>query len=122
MPTDGLILRTVSAPARCDDAVLISLAPVADLIVDAELARTKVTDAGLKTLAGFHNLRSLDLSHTAITSANLGDLAPLQHLGRLNLTGTAIDSAGLAKIRSMRGLSHIYYFQTKASSACASAH
>jgi len=114
VPTDGLILRTVSSPARCDDAALVRLEPVADLIVDAELARTKVTDAGLKTLARFHNLRSLDLSHTAITSANLGLLASLPHLERLNLTGTAVDAAGLAKLRPALHLKHLYYFGTPA--------
>jgi len=115
MPTDGIILRTVSAPGRCDDAALVQLEPVGALIVEAELARTKVTDAGLKTLAGFHNLRSIDLSYTAITSANLGELTALPHLYKLNLTGTAIDASGLAKLRSAPGLKHIYYFQTKAS-------
>jgi len=43
-PTDGLILRTAGAPERCNDATLAQLAPVASLIVDAELARTMVTD------------------------------------------------------------------------------
>ena len=50
-PTDGLILRTASAPERCSDATLEQLAPVANLIVDAELARTKVSDKGMKTIA-----------------------------------------------------------------------
>ena len=114
VPTDGIILRTVSAPGRCDDAALARLAPVAALIVDAELARTKVTDAGVKILAGFPNLRSLDLSYTAVTSAQLGRLAALPHLYKLNLTATAIDAAGLAQLRRARGLRQIYYFQTKA--------
>ena len=51
--TDGLILRTVNNPDKVDDATLDRLAPVAALIVDAELARTKVTDAGLASLARF---------------------------------------------------------------------
>ena len=114
VPTDGLILRTVSNPAQCDDAALARLRPVADLIVDAELARTKVTDAGLPEIARFRNLRSLDLSFTAVTGANLGVLTSLAHLRTLNLTGTAVDDAGLARIRSMPSLRHLYSFQTKA--------
>ncbi len=113
-PTDGLILRATSAPGRCGNAALAALAPVADLIVEAELARTPVTDACLGTLAGFRNLQALDLSHTAITSANLGALAPLRRLARLNLTDTGIDAAGLAKLRAMPALRHVYYYQTKA--------
>jgi len=117
VPTDGLVLRTVSAPERCDDQTLARLGPVAGLIVEAELARTQVTDAGLKTLARFSNLRSLDLSFTAVTSADLGDLAALPHLERLNLTGTAVDGAGVAKIRSAPALKRLYCFQTKAAAS-----
>ena len=40
-------------------AVLAKLAPVADLIVEAELARTKITDAGLAALAACANLRTI---------------------------------------------------------------
>jgi hypothetical protein len=69
-PTDGLILRTVSAPERCTDETPARLAPVGNLIVDAELARTKVTDRGMQSLANFSNLRFLDLSDTAVTSAS----------------------------------------------------
>ncbi|HKF25514.1 MAG TPA: hypothetical protein VKB24_06045, partial [Candidatus Acidoferrum sp.] len=114
-PRDGMILRTVSAPERCDDKVLRSLQPVADLIVDAELARTRITDAGVKALAGFANLRSLDLSYTAISS---GGLAPLVHLGKLeslNLTSTDVDDEGVRPFRGKPGLRHLYLFGTKSS-------
>ena len=76
LATDGLILGTASAPKRCDDAALARLAPVADLIVEAELARTNVTDAGLPALATFANLRRIDLTRTAVTSASLAAGSP----------------------------------------------
>ena len=114
-PRDGMILRTVSAPERCDDQVLNSLRPVADLIVDAELARTRITDAGLKTLAGFPNLRSLDLSHTAISSGGLASLARLGKLESLNLTSTDVDDEGVRPFRGKPGLRHLYLFGTKSS-------
>lgn len=111
--TDGLILRTASAPARCDDAMLARLAPVATLIVDAELARTKITDAGLKALAAWENLRSLDLTHTAITSAGVDAIAALKKLAALNLTDTAIDDAGAAKLKALPTLKRLWLFGTK---------
>jgi uncharacterized membrane protein len=114
-PRDGMILRTVSAPERCDDKVLRSLQPVADLIVDAELARTRITDAGLKTLAGFSNLRSLDLSHTAISSGGLAPLARLGKLESLNLTSTDVDDEGVRALRGKPRLRHLYLFGTKSS-------
>ena len=81
-PTDGLILRTVGSPDTCTDETLAQLGPVASLIVDAELARTKVTDHGLTALAkNFTNLRFLDLSYTAVTMAGVKEIARLRQTG-----------------------------------------
>ena len=112
-PRDGLVLRTISSPDRCNDAVLAALGPVADLIVDAELARTKITDAGTKTLGGFVNLRSVDLSHTAVTSEGLAPLARLDKLESLNLTATNVDDSGVRPFRHRSGLKHLYLFETR---------
>ena len=112
-PEDGLILRTVSAPERLDDVAIARLKVIGNLIVDAELARTKVTDAGLKTLATFSNLRAVDLAHTAVTSVGVPILARLSHLESLNLTATAVDDAGVAALRRKQSLKRLYLFETK---------
>jgi hypothetical protein len=112
-PTDGLILRTVSDPALCDDATLAQLAPVADLIVDAELARTKVTDKGMQSIASFSNLRFLDLSNTAVTSVGAQALVKLDKLESLNLTQTKVTSSGVAELRTKPGLKRLYLFETR---------
>ena len=112
--TDGLILRTASAPGRCTDAVLARLEPIAELIVDAELARTKVTDAGMETLASFDNLRAVDLTRTAVTSAGVTALTRLPKLENVNLTSTAVDEAGVAKLKSVPTVKRIWLFDTKA--------
>jgi uncharacterized membrane protein len=119
-PQDGIILRTTSAPGRCDDAVLRALKPIADLIVDAELARTKVTDEGVKTLGSFPNLRYIDLSNTAVTSRGLASLTSLTKLESLNLTATSVDDQGVLPFRSKKGLRHLYLFGTKATQTEAS--
>jgi hypothetical protein len=112
-PEDGLILRTVSAPDRCDDVAIARLKVIGMLIVDAELARTKVTDAGLKTLATFSNLRAVDLAHTAVTSAGVPVLVRLSRLESLNLTATVVDDAGVAALRRKQTLKRLYLFETK---------
>lgn len=117
VPTDGLVLRTASAPLRCDDAALAKLAPVASYIVDAELARTSVTDAGLAALAKFENLRELDLTGTRVTSAGLEALKPLKKLEVLNLTGTAVDHAGVEHVKALPALKRLWLFGTKAEPA-----
>ncbi len=111
--TDGLVLRTASAPTRCDDAALAKLGPLASLIVEAELARTKLTDASLPVLATCENLRALDLTRTAITSAHLNALVKLKRLEALNLTETAVDDAGVAALKGMPALKRLWLFGTK---------
>lgn len=110
LPTDGLILRTASGPARCEDAVLARLAPVAELIVEAELARTPVTDAGLRSLTAWSNLRQLDLSRTRVTSAGLEALRELPKLEALNLTETPVDAAGLEAAARLPALRRLWAF------------
>lgn len=112
--TDGLILRTASAPAQCTDALLAKLAPVADLIVEAELARTKITDAGLRSVASWPNLVRLDLAHTAVTSAGVAALAPLAKLESVNLTETKVDDRGVATLQANPRLKKIWTFGTAA--------
>ncbi|MBL9211236.1 MAG: hypothetical protein JNL92_12275 [Opitutaceae bacterium] len=114
VPTDGLVLRSASAPQRCNDQVLAGLAPVARFIVDAELARTPVTDAGLKALGSWENLRAIDLTRTKVTSAGLAALSGLKHLEVINLTDTAVDDAGVTTLRALPGLKRAWLFGSKA--------
>jgi hypothetical protein len=113
LATDGLVLRTASAPGRCDDATLAKLAPLAAYIVEAELGRTRVGDAGLAQLASWENLRSLDLTRTAVTSGGLAALTGLRHLEALNLTDTAVDDRGLAFLKALPGLKRVWLFGTQ---------
>lgn len=108
--SDGLILRTAGSPRRADDAALARLAPVADLIVEAELARTAVTDAGLAAVGRWTNLRSLDLSRTKVTGQGVATLAGLKQLEALNLTDSAVDADGIARARAMPALRRLWAF------------
>jgi mono/diheme cytochrome c family protein len=116
-PSDGLILNTVDAPASFNDACLAQFQRFAPYIVEANLARTAVTDAGFATLASFTHLRALHLEGTAVTGSELPKLAPLSQLTYLNLSGTKVTSAALAPLKSMRNLRHVYLFNTPAEPA-----
>jgi uncharacterized membrane protein len=115
-PTDGLVVRTISFPERCTNQTLTKLEPVADLIVDAELARTKVDDDGLAALVSFVNLRALDLSYTAVTSQGVQKLSRLQKLESLNLTATEVDDTGVAELRHKPSLKRLYLFGSHSTS------
>jgi hypothetical protein len=96
---------------------LAKLEPVAAYIVEAELARTKVTDAGLQSVATWENLRALDLTRTAVTSQGVAGLASLKKLERLNLTSTSVDDAGLQALREIPALQRLWFFETKVADA-----
>ena len=115
--TDGLILRTISTADRVDDAVVAGLAPLSELIVDAELARTRITDKALSVIAKFSNLRRLDLAHTRITSAGMERLGPLTKLQSINLVATQVDDSAWSALRRMPALLHIYGFETNLKAA-----
>ena len=116
-PSDGLILETVDVAPTFNDAQLAQLAKFAPYIVEADLARTAITDAGFDTLATFTHLRSLHLESTAITGSGLAKLAPLTQLTYLNLSGTRVTQAAASPLASMKNLHHLYLFNTPAQPA-----
>jgi len=107
-PTDGLIVRTASSPANCTDETLGALSLLSEVIVDAELARTQITDTGLAALSGWKNLRRLDLTATAITVEGLKSILELEKLEFLNLTDTPTDWTKLPPELTQRAGLKIY--------------
>ncbi|HZZ20278.1 MAG TPA: hypothetical protein VFE25_12950 [Opitutaceae bacterium] len=112
VPTDGLVLRTASAPGKCDDEVLAKLAPVSDVIVDAELARTKVTDKGMEQIGKWSNLLRIDFTRTAVTSDGIARLASLGKLEALNLTATKVDESGVAIAKKLPKMKTLWAFES----------
>lgn len=112
--SDGLVLRTVDVGASFGDAQLAGFENFAPYIVEAELARTAITDASFDTLKTFTHLRALHLEGTSITGSNLGKLSALTQLSYLNLSGTKISAQSVAPLRNMPHLRHLYLFDTPA--------
>jgi len=94
------------------DAGLTPLAPMADKISSMDLAKTKVSDAGLKALAGYKNLKELHLEGTGISDAGLDHLKDLTSLEYLNLYNTKVTDAGLPKLAGLTKLKSLYLWQT----------
>ena len=116
-PSDGLILSTVDIAPAFGDGQLAPFEKFAPYIVEANLARTAVTDASLGTLARFTHLRALHLEGTAITGSGLAKLTSLSRLSYLNLSQTKVTPASLGPLKSMPNLRHVYIFDTPAQSA-----
>ena len=67
-----------------------------------------VTDADLKTIAEFENLRKLNLSFTSITGNNLNELSKLIFLRTLTLSGTKVQGSALRQLADFPGLRNVY--------------
>jgi len=111
IPTDGLILRTASNPKRCTDETLEQLAPYQDLIVEAELSRTQITDKGVSYLRHFKNLQVLDIAFTNVTNQAVESLVQLKALKKLNVSGTHMTASAL---KHLSGLDHMWAFNEPA--------
>lgn len=94
------------------DAGLDTLAAAAGKIVSLDLARTKVTDAGLAKIAGMKELKELHLEGTSIGDAGLDHLKGLTSLEYLNLYNTKVTDAGIAKLASLSKLKALYLWQS----------
>jgi mono/diheme cytochrome c family protein len=116
-PSDGLILNTVDVASSFDDTQLAQLEKFGPYIVEANLARTAVTDASFGTLSKFPHLRAIHLEGTVVTGNGLARLAVLSQLAYLNLSDTKVTAAALAALKAMPNLRHVYLFNTPAQPA-----
>lgn len=110
--TNLLSVNFSLAGAKIDDAALESLKGVSEQLVWLNLANTSVTDAGLKVLAGFKNLRRLHLEKTAVGDEGLAAVKGLGELQYLNLYSTKVSDKGLANLAGLKKLKNVYLWQT----------
>ena len=101
------------AATNFGDAQLARLTKLGPNLRWLDLAGTRVTDAGMASLAVMPNLTRLHLERSGITDAALAQVALLPNLEYLNLYGTAVTDAGLEPLRKMAHLNQLYLWQTK---------
>ena len=78
-----------------------------------DLGGTGVTDAGLKELAGFKSLQTLNLRGTQVTDAGLKELAGLKSLQSLDLGFNRVTDAGLKELAGLKSLQELYLYGTR---------
>ena len=108
-----LHVTAVNVRGAFDDERLRALLPVAAQVTWLDLSGTRVTDAGLATLARMPNLTRLSLGNTAVGDAGLRHLAGLARLENLNLYGTRVSDAGLDALRALGALRVVYLWGTR---------
>jgi hypothetical protein len=108
----GLDLRET----KVTDAGLKDLAGLQSLQV-LRLSFTPVTDAGLKELAGLKSLQVLSLHSTSVTDAGLKELAGFKSLQAMDLGGTKVTDEGLKELARLKSLDSLYLRDTKVTDA-----
>ena len=63
------------------------------------VADTRLTDAGVATLAGLRRLRWLSIGSTAVSAAGISQLAGLAALRELSLQRTAVDTESVRRLQ-----------------------
>ena len=103
------------------DADLAMLQPAAGAIVNLNLARSGVTDAGVAGLKGFVVLESLRLDSTGVGDAALACVAAMPRLKVLNVHSTRVSDAGLTGLKQATALERVYAWNSQVTPAGASA-
>ncbi|MEM7390820.1 MAG: c-type cytochrome domain-containing protein, partial [Verrucomicrobiota bacterium] len=96
------------AEGEVTDAQLDLLENVKTHLTELHLAKSKVTDAGLKKISGMSRMTRLHLEKTGIGDAGLRHLEDLKHLEYLNLYETEVGDAGLDALTGLKGLRKLY--------------
>jgi internalin A len=93
-----LELLHLSGASKITDEGVKHLAGLKQL-TNLSLASTQLTDAGLKQLTGLTELKKLSLSFTKITDAGVPDLSMLKGLEELGLPFTEVSADGVKKLQ-----------------------
>jgi len=99
------------------DSHLDLLAPLAQQVTWLNLAKTKISDAGLAKLKNLKNLNRLHLEQTAVGDAGVARLSGADNLEYLNLYGTKVSDAGLKHLQGLKNLKKVFAWQTQVTQA-----
>ncbi len=110
-----LRVNVINAAKEFGDEQLAALRPVAEQIIWLDLARSQITDEGMKTINQMRNLEQLHLENTNITETGVAQLAALTKLEYLNLYGTNVGDGIFEHFKDLSRLKKLYLWQTKVS-------
>ena len=110
--SDKMQFDAVSVTKTFGDREIGELVPLGGALVEVNLARTQVTDEGLKTLGNMGSIRKLRLENTKVGDEGLKYLANLAQLEYLNLYGTRVTDAGIASLAKLKNLKKLFVWET----------
>ncbi|MEM9016577.1 MAG: c-type cytochrome domain-containing protein [Verrucomicrobiota bacterium] len=110
---DRLRVNVINAAKEFGDDQLALLEPVADQIVWLDLARSQVTDEGMKTVGQMKSLERLHLENTTVTDEGIKQIGSLAGLEYLNLYGTKVGNGIFETFKTLPALNRVYVWQTE---------
>lgn len=109
---DRLRVNVINAAKDFGDDQLKLLEPVAERIVWLDLARSQITDEGMKTVRLMRDLERLHLENTAVTDKGIAEIASLAKLEYINLYGTKVGNGIFETFAKLPALKKAYLWQT----------
>ena len=99
-------------PSQTTDAQLKNLSAIKNNVVYLDLARTAVTDDGIKELVSLKNLNKLYLQETKITDATSNVYSAFKQLEVLNFYNTSITDKTLEALSACSSLKKLFLWKT----------
>ncbi len=108
-----LRVEFISRASNITDSELSRLTPIRNNVTQLDLSKTKITDKGLRNVAGYRHLTHLNLRNTQVGDAGLAFLRNMENLWYLNLLNTKVTDRGLTNLMEIKGLQEVYLWQSK---------
>ena len=109
-----LVVTCAGHTDEVDDAAVRALLPLAEHVVELDLARSKVGDGACEVIGKMGRLLRLDLRQTGVGNG-ITALAACKELRSVNLFGTKVGDYGMAALAACKHLEHVYVWQTDVS-------
>ena len=107
-----LVVEFISTYHKTTDKEIEQILHIAPNVVEVDLSRTQVTDAGLQHIGKLGRLTHLNLNRTEVTDSGIKHLAGLRSLEWLNLYGTKVTDACLPDLAKHKKLTALYIWNT----------
>jgi hypothetical protein len=115
--TTNLLVVDYVSRHPISDETLADLAKIGPQILNLNLNLSGLTDAQLRTVGGFKNLRVLKLQRDPVTDAGMAEIARLPELRQLVLSETKVTDAALPRLAGLTKLKSVYVWSTGATPA-----
>ena len=111
--TNALYLNASYLGKKFNDEELEAILPLAPQLLWLNVARTSISDNGMKFISKLKMLERLHAENTSISDASTPEISKLGNLKYLNLYNTKISDASIENLRKLQKLEKVFLWQTK---------